>query len=102
MAKMTQARVNRWKSDLQKAQQLVQRTAADIGSAKITTKSSIYSAVMDAGVQIVPVLNGLEALVSDDPRRSPVTRAQFVVAADAQQRKDAKASKDAEKAAASA
>lgn len=100
MAKMTQARVDRWQKDLDKAEALVRKTMQDVGSAKLTTSGSIYSALVDLGGQLIPALNALDGLTAVDQDRSPLHRVRNIVARLAQERKDRKAAKDAEKAAA--
>jgi len=96
MAKMTQARVDRWQKDLAKADELVRKTSQDVGNAKLTTSGSIYSGLIDVGHALAPVVANLDAVTSDD---SGVARVRKVVVDAAQRRKDAKAAKDAEKAA---
>lgn len=97
MAKMTQARTNRWKANVQKARELLQATAADVGNAKLAAKDDeVYSAVMDTGRKLVPLLNGLDELASDDERVSPVHRVRDIVATQAQERKAVAARKATE------
>lgn len=98
MAKMTKARVDRWNKDLRKAAELVRKTSQDVGSAKLTTSGSIYSGLIEVGHSLAPVVASLEIATSDD---SGVERIRKTVVDAADQRKAAKAAKDAEKAAAS-
>lgn len=101
MAKMTQARVERWQKDLSKAEELVRKTMQDVGAAKLTTSGSIYSSLVDLGGQLIPALNALDGLTATDQDRSPLHRVRNTVARLAQERKDRAAAKAAEKAAAS-
>lgn len=100
MAKMTKARVDRWQKDLDKAASLVRKTMIDVGGAKLTTSGSVYSNLIDLGGSLTPVLNNLELATSDQLERSAIARIRSVVVEAAERRKQAKAAKDAEKAAA--
>lgn len=95
MAKMTQARVDRWQKDLEKAAQLVRKTAQDVGSAKLTTSGSIYSQLVELGGLLVPMLNGLDGLTAADQDRSPLHRARTIVRRAADERKARRAAKAA-------
>lgn len=101
MAKMTAARVERWQKDLAKARELMGRTQRDIGSAKLTTTGTVYSNLIDLGGALIPALNNLDSIVLEDVQQSALHRIRLAVGKAAQDRKDAKAAKDAEKAAAS-
>lgn len=100
MAKMTAARVERWQKDLAKANQLIARTARDIGSAKLTTSGSVYSNLINLGGHLVPAMSNLDSIVLEDVEQSALHRVRLVVAQAADTRKLAKAAKDAERVAA--
>lgn len=98
MAKMTQARVDRWNKDLSKALELARKTSIDVGNAKLTTSGLVYSNLIDIGTALTPVLNSLEGLTHEHPGRNPIASIRRFVVEAAERRKQAKAAKDAEKA----
>lgn len=100
MAKMTAARVERWNKDLTKALSLIQRVHDDLGDAKLNTSGGNYSDVIDIGGSLVPAIRNLTSLTSDGLADSAIARIKARVAEAAEQRKRAKAEREAAKAAA--